>query len=220
MVTPSGSGRVTSSPSLRSRGKSVRIKEVTDRIERPGHVGSSGLPRSTDIIHVTDILNYIEEMTGEGYKGDGFTDLSLAGELGFCWEDALEKAFAGRFKNASRPEEMVVDGIAMSPDGWDAKSRTLYEYKLTWKSKFNLQMETKTRWQRQSMAYCYGLGVTKVQFWICHVMAGWGKDGGNIGPELRVFDIRYLRREVKNNWKMLVNNKEDAWEWVKEKQAS
>lgn len=56
-------------------------------------------------------------------------------------------------------------------------------------------------WIKQTKAYCYAVGVTKVRFIIVHL----------IEPEVVCWDVEYTPEEIGENWKWLLERKE-VWE--------
>jgi hypothetical protein len=192
----------------------INIMEYT-QLDKPFVPLGSGVPRSEGL-HLTDVMKSLEQKLGLGYKeGGGFEDRYLTMEMGFWWEDVLEFAFARR--HAVRPDEVICDGIAGSPDGIapDTGLRDsdgdiivdpsyglmLEEYKLTWKS---AKTKIKDVWKYiiQTKAYCYMLGLDRVLFKACYVFGYWnGK-----GPLYREAYIIYTKEELESNWNMLLNH--------------
>jgi len=170
----------------------------------------SGVPRTRDKVHVTDIIRYIDKQIGRNQyaPGNTFGAPGLTMEMGFLWEDLLSHVFAGRL--GARVVEMEEDGIVMSPDGvgfddvWGCP--VVEEYKCTWKSSRNDPTDN-TSWMTQTQAYCYAFGITTVLFRILYVMG----DYKGSGPLYRECRVRFTADEVLSNWEMLVNNRDAAW---------
>lgn len=169
----------------------------------------SGLPRTPNngAIHLTDVIDAIEEEMGWGYKGTGFGDPCMSMELGFWWEDVLSAAF--RDRHAVRIGEVELDGIIGSPDGlgmWKGEL-VLEEYKCTWKST-NKTPEDVWRYLVQVKAYCKMLGVTKCIMRIAHVV---GKFWGD-GPRYRVYLLTFDEVDLEDNWKMIIDQRDEMRE--------
>lgn len=185
------------------------ITDLTNRIERPPHIGQSGLPRSTNpkVPHVTDIIDRIITDLGMSEKrAGGFDDMPLTAEMGFVWEDALQLAYGKRFTEIERPPEVTRDGIVGSPDGLSRKVKVVQEYKLKWVSVKNFDYAKQMKWQMQAKSYCclMGQGWRKVRYWVCFVMGDWGYgQDRKVGPEMRVFDVTFMDEELRVHWDMM-----------------
>lgn len=174
----------------------------------------SGVPRTLDKVHLTDIIKYIDKQIGRNQYAPGstFGAPGLTMEMGFVWEDLLSHVFAGRL--GARIGELEVDGIVMSPDGlgyddvWDCP--VVEEYKFTWKSSKNDPTDN-TSWMIQTKAYCYAFGVNTLLLRILYVMG----DYKGSGPLYRECRVRFTDDELLSNWEMLVNNRDAAWEGMK-----
>ena len=161
--------------------------------------------RSTDKIHVTEIIADIEKTLGKEYKGDW--DSQITREIGFLWEGVLSRAFGDSL--AIRPPEVEVDGIVMSMDGVDLDNWTIEEYKCTWSST-KKSPDMVWRWMSQTKAYCKGMGKQKkeggkypcVKFHILYLMGGY--DGK--GPKYKVYRVEFSELEIEENWAMIVNH--------------
>jgi hypothetical protein len=151
-------------------------------------------------------------------------------ELGLSWENMLEDGLRERFKSvagedAQRPGEFVTEeGIIFSPDLllFNGKTR-LGEIKLTWLSSrevpralgkssdtFPPKME---KWFTQMKAYAYHLDTPHARLYAFFVNGEYAwmrrQQGARPatpgGPELLAWDIEFTRRELVENWQMLIN---------------
>ncbi len=175
----------------------------------------SGEPRSTDTVHLTDVMKSLEEDLDIGYKGDGFQDKFLTMEIGFWWEDVLEFAFGER--SAIRVGEVECDGIVGSPDGvntnpgWidddgivliePSDKLILEEYKCTWKSARS-GLNNVWKYMTQTKSYCHMVGTNVVIFKVCYLMGFYKGDG----PVYREAYITYTDEELENNWNMIITH--------------
>jgi hypothetical protein len=187
---------------------------VIDQEDKPFEelAKGSGLPRTTDRVHLTDIIKYIGHTCGFDANQASFKDLQAAGEIGFMWEDLLSSVFKDRM--GVRPAEMEQDGVLYSPDGIGVlgepfNTPALEEYKATWHSSRKKPTDV-WRWMTQCKAYCYAIGVNIVVMHILYVVG----DYYGSGPTYRRCVIEYTGEELLGNWNMILQNKEEAWKWV------
>ena len=172
----------------------------------------SGVPRSTDTLHLTTVIKAIMEDMGWGYKGKGFEDIGLTMSIGFLWEDVLSKAYGNRL--GARVGEIKCDGIVGSPDGvglddpafvcdmWpiiDPGNVVLEEYKCTWKSTRN-SPDKEWYYMTQVMSYCTMLNLDTV---IMHMVYLMGNYKGS-GPQYRRARIVFNQYELQQNWDMIL----------------
>jgi len=171
----------------------------------------SGVPRSTDTLHLTTVIKSIQEEMGWGYKGKGFEDIGLTMSIGFLWEDVLSHAFGERL--GARIGEVEMDGIVGSPDGlglddpsfecdmWPTispNSVVLEEYKCTWKSTKN-SPHTDWYYMTQVMSYARMLGVDTTIMHMAYLMG----DYKGSGPKYRKARIVFSECELQQNWDMI-----------------
>lgn len=92
--------------------------ETLVHLNQPMPIGGSGVPRSTKYQHLTPIIKqYLNDIGENPFTDDTpVDDLWKLFEPGFVWEEALTNAF-GTHVVGVRPPEVVLDGIACSPDG-------------------------------------------------------------------------------------------------------
>lgn len=163
------------------------------------------LPRSPGL-HLGQIINSLANEGGVdnyGY-GNGPSNGSpfrpnLRMECGFLWEDILTMALKARLPQ--RIGEIVVDGIAMSPDGVDDSVWELWEYKATWVSS-NRNPADNWRWMTQIMGYMWGLQMTVCNMWILYVNG----DYKGSGPVDKQYRLEFTCRELEENWVMITNH--------------
>lgn len=165
-----------------------------------------GPPRSEGI-HVTDVIRSImDELFGSGPGWDD-TELALAAEIGFIWEDALSEALKGRAPE--RPSEIELDGIAMSPDGISQYGEAVMvdEYKATWKS-CNKGPETNVKWMMQTKAYCKAVKTDKCRFRVLYINGTYRPPQ----PVFKTFVIQFEQWDIDDNWDMITKHaREKGW---------
>ena len=156
---------------------------------------AQGPPRSPGI-HLTNITNDIYYTVLHGK--DNRTDNQIWGEVGFIWEELLTMAF--REKLANRPGEIMLEGVAMSPDGMDWENWVVHEYKVTWRSSAKLPVDDE-RWMMQAKGYCKGLGAKTVVMKILYLMGDYRE---NREPVYKVYEIVFSPQELEENWQMVM----------------
>lgn len=172
---------------------------------------TDGPPRSPGL-HLMEIVHDIALTAGIGgkYTDDG-SDHRLQFEKGYLWEVLLSLAFAE--KAAVRPPEIVVDGIACSPDGISNEGfdPIVEEYKCTACSSAHTPDEN-IEWMMQVKGYCYVVGAAVCIFRILYLNGDYRSDRS---PQYRVYKLEFGITELEENWTMIVNHAR-ARGWLKE----
>jgi hypothetical protein len=132
-------------------------------------------------------------------------------ELGFVWEEQLERMFKRRMvakiptDNYITQEEILHDGVYMTPDGvyMDGDDWSLLEFKLTWKSARKTTIENVEgemwEWVTQMKAYCHALHVTSALLFVFHVNGTYAPSV----PLTRGLEFTFSEEELHDNWTML-----------------
>jgi len=193
---------------------------VTD-LQQPFIPVGSGLPRSqakeTGKLHVSDIIRYIMYLLDIAPYADW--ELNIAAEIGFCWEEVLEDAYAKRYiPEAVRLDELELDNIIGSPDGFgehplDPNRGCDHEYKVTWKS-IRHPLEDNFYYMTQFKAYCKMIGTDATLLRILYLFGDWKERKGPQAPGPYLFT--YTQQEIDENWEMILNHAkkmraEDIW---------
>lgn len=189
-------------------------------VDTPYPPFGSGIPRTTgdDVIHLTDVIKYIQYLMGTGYKSGGGTwqaSQALTMDVGFLWERTLEMAYADRM--AERIGEVARDGIIGSPDGvgfdkniynikddliWTGTEELiLEEYKATWKSSKNPPTDN---WYYMTQIKSY-LKMVKLKVCVMHIVYLMGNYKGS-GPQYRICRVEFEQAEIDDNWKMILDH--------------
>lgn len=185
-------------------------------VDTPYPPFGSGVPRSTDKLHLTEIIKYIQYTLGTGYKrGTWKADKWLTMDVGFLWERTLEMAYADRM--ADRIGEIECDNIVGSPDGigfdkdiYDIKGDLIWkgtnelileEYKATWKSSKNPPMNN-FAYRTQILSY---LKMLKLNTCVMHIVYLMGNYKGS-GPQYRICRIEFEQGEIDENWRMICDH--------------
>jgi hypothetical protein len=186
-------------------------------IEEEFNPKGSGVDRTsahdTGKIHLSDIAKYIEYKMDYAQRTKGSADwnMNLAGEVGFLWEDLLSYVFG--MKYAVRIGEVELDGIVGSPDGLssnDPLGKELLvneEYKATWRS-IKKKPTDIWYWETQFKSYCHMLGVTVTVARVLYLMG----DYKGSGPLYKVFRMEFTPFELRENWKMILDHRDEMLE--------
>lgn len=170
--------------------------------------------RNRTILHASDIYgSYYEQSDPKRYgkkKDQPSPDMLFA--EGLAWEQYLEKVLITAGVQCFRPGELVGEWkghrIAYSPDliitnGHDR----IGEIKKTWKSS-RLRPTDRgfAKYRTQGMMYGYWLGIPRVRYFVDHTVGNW-RDYPF--PQMRVWDIEFTKREIKDEMSTMMQHAED-----------
>lgn len=122
--------------------------------------------------------------------------------LGLTFEEMLEKTFKSGRPGVFRPDPINVDGIWCSPDGFDAESSSVEEFKLTWYSAKKLcpSDDVYWPWLVQIKAYCHACETRYARLWVLYI-------NGDYAPPRpwapQVYGLEFTPLEILENWLML-----------------
>jgi hypothetical protein len=181
-------------------------------------------PSRKEGVHLSGIiLAIMKELYPKTYdRPDDPDDHTVAWRFlsGNAWEYYLERALADYYLDhynedemIIRPDQICVDGIWGSPDGYNISEQSIYEYKFTWKSGPNdekgtsIEDEKFTYYMIQMKSYCHMWGTNKSTLWplFCN-----GSYNQGYQPALRAWDFTWTAAELKRNWKMILKWKDKA----------
>jgi len=178
----------------------------------PDDIGIADLTVSPDApprspgLHQSDLIKgLLQELEPERFSKP--LD-ALRIEMGFAFERMLEEGLKRKFPGIFRPFEIQVEGVAMSPDGYDAASNTLEEFKATWmSSRHGIEDKRFWHWLVQIKGYLYGLTThTGVEHTTARLRVFWvNGDYKGSGPQLASYRLEFEPREIVENWQMLRN---------------
>lgn len=159
-------------------------------------------------VHVSEIIrDMARELFCAGQRVDSAPDL-LQFEKGFLWERVLSEAFGPDM--AARPGEIVMDGIACSPDGVgfdDDGEVVVEEYKCTVMSSDKTPEEIWT-WRMQVACYCYVVGAKVAVFRVFNLKGNY-KD---FSPKYNVWRLEFTENELMDVWMSVVGHaKAKGW---------
>lgn len=136
--------------------------------------------------------------------------------LGLAWEDWLSLQYPEMIYH---PGELVMDGVAGSPDGITPLPDTVEyeglgdavvdEIKLTFKSGRNddLNHPKNKIWLWQVMAYCKMLGVLCARLHVLYLYGNYEYSAPFPPCIYRIYCIQFTQQEVDMNWSMLLQEK-------------
>lgn len=176
-------------------------------------VGKSSGVR-TPGLHMSSIYNDLyQDLEPTRYvRGSEPDPLRL--EAGLSFETFLEDALRARLCGGGRPDEMVTEeGILFNPDLIIFNHVTrVGEMKLTWLSSRAVPREPSNclppkfgKYECQMKAYCRCLETPYARL-IAFFVNGPYDRKSELAPELLAWDITFTRRELEENWSMLMNH--------------
>jgi hypothetical protein len=163
----------------------------------PDPTRSSGLHLST-IIHAMSAELEPDRFTGTMSAARVETGLAVERML----EEGLKRKWPGRF----RPTEFVLDGIAMSPDGYDPHAGTLEEFKCTWMSSRDCPGHRKFwHWLVQIKGYLKALELLEARLRVFFVNGDYSRKPPDGDPGLKSYHLLFTQQEIEDNWAMIFN---------------
>lgn len=185
-----------------------------DDAELLARIGHSEGPRTTGVVHVSDIYKKLMKRLQPRRFTDAPMDMEKV-EVGLLFETALEIAMRLKY-GVVRPGEVISDeGIFMSPDGVNPTLGALEEYKSTYISSREGIVEAVEvngatvqifrdkffHWGVQIKAYLKWLGVRSA---ILRVLFICGDYNRPISPQFKSYRLEFTDQEIENNWAMLI----------------
>lgn len=177
----------------------MKITELHEEL-----VAESGVPRSPGL-HLSDIIDdFLNTLyPAQQFKDQGEATRQANFEKGFIWEEVLSRAYAAR--HIARPDEIICDGVACSPDGInldDPANPILEEYKCTnYSSK--RPPDDNLRWILQVKGYCYVVGVNKCIFRVLYLQGDYREHRHTLP---KFYTIEFSDIELQENWDMLIKH--------------
>lgn len=152
-------------------------------------------------VHVSEIIRSIMiDLYGDDRTMTNETRMKM--DAGFCWEEALSIAWGQQL--GKRPGEIIVDGIAGSPDGIKEENGNIVveEYKFTSYSA-KKDITENMRWMMQLKAYCNMLNTAYAEM---HILFINGDYKHPFAPQYHVYAIEFSVQELVENWSMICNH--------------
>lgn len=185
--------------------------QLIEGIELP-RLGSGANQRSEGL-HLTTIIRDLIDKSGLKTPKSSW-NMPTTQSVGFIWEETLFLSWEERLSHAFASllgkamgwystGELNLEGIVMTPDGYDPNNNVLQEAKCTWKGVKN-QPTDNFSWMTQTKAYCKALRVNQVMFHVLYLNGDYKASGPIYCPWL----ITFKPHEIEENWQMLMNHKE------------
>jgi hypothetical protein len=171
-------------------------------------------------LHMSDLYGSLYKYLEPDRYDTGTSIDPLRAELGFSLEGMLEDALKKRLTaDSGRPGEFVEPeyGIIYSPDMIIFNGHTrLGEMKLTWMSSREVPREPSNgfppkfdKYFTQMKLYCRCLETPYARLMALFVNGDYSyrkTKGATAGPELLAWDITFTRRELDDEWAMVINH--------------
>jgi hypothetical protein len=179
-----------------------RPASVADLVPDPGPPRSAG-------VHVSTLVKRICQQLEPDRFANGEMDWNRI-EFGSTLERVIEEMWQRRRRLTVRPGEIQCDGIIGSPDAVTFEDGDLIvdEIKATWMTSRGCPEDRKFwHWLVQVRAYCWMLQTERARL---HVFFVNGNYRDERAPQFLVWDLLFDRRELQENWQMLVNASADV----------
>lgn len=171
-------------------------------------------------MHISDIIRYLCISLGHfDDDGGGKEPPITRWQLGSAFERAICNRFSEHF-----PDRYVVageaekDGLFGTLDLLDTEDWAVEEIKLTWMSSRH-ETHSKKFWKYwvQLKAYCWMWETCLGRLSVCHVNGDYrfGEVSGN--PIYRRWEAEFSRKELKDNWEMLLKNRDATARWLEQR---
>jgi hypothetical protein len=187
----------------------MQIVEVPFQLSEDDLQGTGG-PRSEGL-HQSDLIKSIcKTMDPKRFdRGDDLPWDLFA--LGFAWEKSLGRSFSELSAVNMHPGEFTLDGIYLSPDGYNKEYDCLEEFKATYMSSRGCDIghDKFWHWRVQAMGYCKAMGLLECIFRVYFVCADYTWP---MQPEWKSWIVAFSQQEIDQNWSMLIRHaQEKGW---------
>lgn len=167
-------------------------------------------------LHLSDIIKRIMVERDPERFSDPLIAMRL--EVGFIWEQIIERALRDRLPNLIRIGEIEEDGILMTPDALEADGNVLEEWKATTKTSSEKQTKDSFEtdlwyWLMQVKAYARRMGVLRARIRVFYLNGDYGKgqykDGKRppLVPQVYRYELEFTQRELDENWRTILSYK-------------
>ncbi len=187
----------------------------------PAPLRSPGLHVSTLLKRIAIALGLIKSLKAMGgkWKAEPVIDeeaFPLQMALGLAYEDFMSLQYPEMIYH---PGELVLDGIAGSPDGITPLpdlpqyeglgDAVVDEFKFTYKSgRHDINHPNYKMWLWQIMAYCKMLGVLCARLHVLFVNGCYDYAAPGLPCLYRIYCIQFTQDELDRNWEMLLTEKQ------------
>lgn len=159
-------------------------------------------------IHLSDCLHrFYSRLRPNRFRG-GPIDVKTV-QMGFIWEDVLSMVLSQQF--GGRQREIELDRVFMTLDGFNVQRWRVREFKCTkMSSRDSIRSHKFERWHSQIMGYCKAMDTLEAELIPVHINGAYEQGGGRFGDiAARPVLMRYTRREVEDNWKMVLHMRDE-----------
>jgi hypothetical protein len=184
----------------------VRITEIDHELDfscldPPGYVRTPGL-------HMSDIYKSLyAELDPARFGGEGAPDPLRMG-IGSAFEPILEREIGNRLLGSERPGEFTTkEGVIYTPDHLLFNCRTrLAEFKVSWMSdREGVMVPRFDHWFTQMKVYAHHLQMPHARLYALFINGDYRPPA----PRLRAWDIEFTKREMADEWAMLLRHARD-----------
>jgi len=168
--------------------------------------------------HVSEIIRYLCIKLGHYETDDGKPIPLTRWQLGSTLEHTIALRYREHFPDRyTGGVELEKDGLFGTVDLIDTVEWAVDEIKLTWMSSRH-EPTSKKYWKYwvQLMAYCWMLETSLGRLHVCNLNGDYSYDPDTGGPLYRKWEAVFTKRELEDNWNMLLKNRADV---EKEKRA-
>jgi hypothetical protein len=171
----------------------------------------SRVDRSTDKVHVSEVIRWVDNRVIHRGQRKPYEDLSPNERkrmgnyvsVGYAWEDLLAQSLAPVFGGEYvRTGEIELDGIVGTPDGLELTGLAIDETKATWKSSRRSIETDYWAWWVQIKAYCFMLKVNKATLRTFFINGDYRESG----PQIKMWEVEFSDRELLDNWALITAN--------------
>lgn len=156
-------------------------------------------------LHLSQVISSIASDSGMDNWGSHTGPPTLTMEMGFLWEEVLAMCLRDRLP--TRIGEICLNGICMSPDGFDYDKWELYEYKCTWKSS-NYNPADNWRWMTQIKSYLWAMKACVCHLYVLYINGDYRPPT----PKYLQYRVSFTQQEKEENWNMIMNHaKHKGW---------
>jgi hypothetical protein len=158
--------------------------------------------------HLSQIVQEIAGRMEPGRYSDGPVDPAVV-LVGFLWEDVLSSTLATQMGWQQREAE--VDGVEMTLDGFDRKTKSVLEAKATKiSSRHKIDAKNFWLWRIRTQGYCRAFDVNKAKIVVLHINGGYEGAGGRFGTTtIKGWELKWTARELEENWRMVMRVKKE-----------
>jgi hypothetical protein len=172
--------------------------------------------------HISDVIRDLENTVTKPGERRKYDQLSLAEKtrmgnytsVGWAWESIIKRGLLDAgfcpIDCAVTPGELVLDGLAGTPDWLILDPYKVVEFKATWRSSARSLDADFWAWLVQIRAYCKMLQARQAELYVLYVNG----DYRDSGPQYKGYELAFSELELEENWAMLTNHARER-KWIK-----